>query len=102
MALPHRVVDNLLEFLNKVDNVVPGLASKYTLLYAPEIKYYSMRAVVNKLMETTVEGIFAAGDGAGLSRGINVAAATGVIAAWGILVKLGKDINNELFNKIKQ
>jgi Uncharacterized FAD-dependent dehydrogenases len=61
-----------------------------------------MRAVVNKLMETTVEGIFAAGDGAGLSRGINVAAATGVIAAWGILVKLGKDINNELFNKIKQ
>ncbi len=101
MALPHRVLDNLMEFLHKVDNVIPGLASKYTLLYAPEIKYYSMRAVVNKFMETTVDGIFAAGDGAGLSRGINVAAATGVLAAWGILTKLGKEIRNELINKIK-
>jgi len=98
MALPHRVVDNLLEFLNKVDNVVPGLASKYTLLYAAEVKYYSMRAVVNRFMETTVEGIFAAGDGAGLSRGINVAAATGVIAAWGILRRMGREISNELLS----
>lgn len=102
MALPHRVIDNLLEFLSKVDNVVPGLASKYTLLYAPEIKYYSMRAVTNRLMETTIEGIFAAGDGAGLSRGINVAAATGVLAAWGVLSRLGKDIDNELFNRLNQ
>ncbi|ADY00739.1 FAD dependent oxidoreductase [Vulcanisaeta moutnovskia 768-28] len=101
MALPHRVLDNLMEFLHKVDNVIPGLASKYTLLYAPEIKYYSMRAITNKSMETTVDGIFAAGDGAGLSRGINVAAATGVLAAWGILMRLGKDVKNELINKIK-
>ncbi|MGC9180317.1 MAG: NAD(P)/FAD-dependent oxidoreductase [Vulcanisaeta sp.] len=101
MALPHRVLDNLMEFLHKVDNVIPGLASKYTLLYAPEIKYYSMRAITNKYMETTVDGIFAAGDGAGLSRGINVAAATGVLAAWGILMRLGKDVKNELINKIK-
>jgi Uncharacterized FAD-dependent dehydrogenases len=100
MALPARALDNILEFLNKVDSVIPGLASKYTLLYAPEIKYYSMRAVVNKLMETTVDGIFAAGDGAGLSRGINVAAATGALAAWGILDKLGKEIRNELVDKI--
>jgi len=56
--------------------------------------------VVNKLMETTVDGIFAAGDGAGLSRGINVAAATGILAAWGILTRLGKEIRNELVNKI--
>lgn len=102
MALPHRVLDNLMEFLHRVDNVIPGLASKYTLLYAPEIKYYSMRAVVNRFMETTVDGVFAAGDGAGLSRGgINVAAATGVLAAWGTLMKLGKEIRNELINKIK-
>ncbi len=52
-------------------------------------------------METTVDGIFAAGDGAGLSRGINVAAATGVLAAWGILMRLGKDVKNELINKVK-
>ncbi len=101
MALPHRVLDNLMEFLSKVDSVIPGLASKYTLLYAPEIKYYSMRAIVNRFMETTVDGIFAAGDGAGLSRGINVAAATGVLAAWGILMKLGKEPRNELITKVK-
>ncbi|WP_069807268.1 NAD(P)/FAD-dependent oxidoreductase [Vulcanisaeta thermophila] len=101
MALPHRVLDDLLEFIHKVDNVIPGLASKYTLLYAPEIKYYSMRAVVNRLMETTVDGIFAAGDGAGLSRGINVAAATGVLAAWGVLNKFGYEVRNELYYVVK-
>ncbi len=97
MALPHRVMQDLLEFIDKMDEVLPGLASKYTLLYAPEIKYYSMRASVTPLMETTVEGIFAAGDGAGLSRGINVAAATGTLAAWGALIRLGKEVKSELF-----
>ncbi len=96
MALPHRILDDILEFLHKLDNVISGLASKYTLIYAPEIKFYSMRANANRLLETNVEGIFVAGDGAGLSRGINVAAATGVIAAWGVLLRLGKEVRNEL------
>ncbi|MCQ4345460.1 MAG: FAD-dependent oxidoreductase, partial [Sulfolobaceae archaeon] len=60
-----------------------------TLLYAPEIKYYSMKAVVDSNLETVVDNLFVAGDGVGLSRGINVAAATGVIAARGIAMKLG-------------
>ncbi len=59
------------------------------MLYAPEIKYYSMKAVVDRNMETVIDNLFAAGDGTGLSRGINVAAATGVLAARGILLKLG-------------
>jgi len=101
MALPHRVMQDLLEFITKMDQVLPGLASKYTLLYAPEIKYYSMKTTVNTLMETTSEGLFAAGDGAGLSRGINVAAATGVLAAWGILKRIGKPIENELFERLE-
>ncbi len=101
MALPHRVMQDLLEFIDKMDGVLPGLASKYTLLYAPEIKYYSMKASVTPLMETSVEGVFAAGDGAGLSRGINVAAATGTLAAWGTLIKLGKDVKNELFSGLE-
>ncbi len=89
MALPYRVIANLMEALHRLDRIVPGVASSRTLLYAPEVKFYSIRTVVNKDMETSVENIFAAGDGAGLSRGINVAAATGILAARGILKKMG-------------
>jgi len=89
MALPHRVVTNIIEGLEKLDKVIPGVASDHTLLYAPEIKYYAMRAEVNEDLETSIENIFAAGDGAGLSRDIVNAAATGLLAARGILKKEG-------------
>ncbi len=89
MAYPYRIIANIIEALKKLDIIMPGIASPQTLLYAPEIKYYSVRAVTNKDLETSLENIFVAGDGVGLSRGINVAAATGVIAANGILKKLG-------------
>ncbi|RLF85367.1 FAD-dependent oxidoreductase [Thermococci archaeon] len=89
MALPHRVVTNIIEGLEKLDRVIPGVASDHTLLYAPEIKYYAMQVEVDDLLETTIENIFAAGDGAGLSRDIVNAAATGLLAARGILVKEG-------------
>ncbi len=89
MALPYRVVANLIEAINRLDTIMPGVASSQTLLYAPEIKFYSVKAIVNHRLETTMENVFVAGDGAGLSRGINVAAATGIIAAHGILDKLG-------------
>ena len=89
MALPYRVVANIVEAINRLDTLMPGIASAQTLLYAPEIKFYSVRAVVNEYLETTLENVFVAGDGAGLSRGINVAAATGVLAARGILAKSG-------------
>ncbi|MEM4517461.1 MAG: NAD(P)/FAD-dependent oxidoreductase [Desulfurococcaceae archaeon] len=88
LALPHRVMENILEALNRLDIVYPGIASPQTLLYAPEIKYYSVKASITHNFETTVRGIFVAGDGAGLSRGINIAAATGVLAARGIISTL--------------
>ena len=89
MAYPYRVVANLLEALERLDRIMPGVASPQTLLYAPEIKYYSVRAVVNRELETNIEGLYAAGDGTGLSRGINIAAATGLIAAASILKREG-------------
>ncbi|WP_297435655.1 NAD(P)/FAD-dependent oxidoreductase [Thermococcus sp.] len=89
MALPHRVVTNIIEGLEKLDRVLPGVASDHTLLYAPEIKYYAMKVEVDGNLETSIEGIFAAGDGAGLSRDIVNAAATGLLAARGILKKEG-------------
>jgi len=88
MALPHRIVTNILEGLEKLDNVIPGIASNSTLLYAPEIKFYSMRFIVNKSLETKMNNFFVAGDGAGISRGIVASAATGIIAARGILKKV--------------
>jgi len=88
MALPHRIVENVTEGLEKLDKVIPGVNSDSTLLYAPEIKFYSMRFIVNNNLETNMPNFFVAGDGAGLSRGIVASAATGFIAARGILKKI--------------
>jgi len=88
MAMPHRIVTDILEGLDKLDKVIPGVSSDSTLLYAPEIKFYSMRFLVNKNLETNVTNLFVAGDGAGLSRGIVASAATGMIAARGIMKKI--------------
>jgi len=87
MALPHRIVTNILEGLDKLNEVIPGVASDSTLLYAPEIKFSSMRFIVNNSLESSMDNFFVAGDGAGLSRGIVASAATGIIAARGIMDK---------------
>lgn len=84
MALPGRVVTNLMEGLDQLDKVVPGVASNSTLLYAPEVKMYAMNISINENFETDKEGLFVAGDGAGLSRDIVNASATGILAAKGI------------------
>ncbi len=85
MALPHRIVVDIIEGLEALDKVLPGVASDSTLLYAPEIKLYAMRLEMNKNMKTRINGLYAAGDGAGVSRGIVGAAATGIIAARDII-----------------
>jgi len=61
MALPHRIVENVLDGLKQLDNVIPGVNSDSTLLYAPEIKFYSMRFIVNKDLETNLPNFFVAG-----------------------------------------
>ncbi len=89
MVMPHRIVTDILEGLEKLDRVIPGVASDSTLLYAPEIKYYAMKVEVNKYMQTNIPNIFVAGDGVGVSRGLIIASATGVLAARGVLKELG-------------
>jgi uncharacterized FAD-dependent dehydrogenase len=88
MALPHRLVMNIIEGLEKLNEVIPGVVSDSTLLYGPEIKFYSTMTKVDDNMETTIKNLFAAGDGCGLSRDITNAAATGVLAGRGILSKV--------------
>jgi len=85
MALPHRIVVNILEGLEKLDAVMPGINSGSTLLYAPEVKLRSSKVALTKNMETTVKNVYAAGDAAGISGSITGAAATGIMAARGMM-----------------
>ncbi|MCW1297972.1 MAG: FAD-dependent oxidoreductase [Candidatus Parvarchaeota archaeon] len=85
MALPHRIVTDIVEGLDKLDRVIPGVSDDSTILYAPEIKFYAMRVITDKNLETNIKNVYVAGDGAGVSRGIVGAAATGIIAARGIM-----------------
>ncbi|MCS7217309.1 MAG: FAD-dependent monooxygenase [Candidatus Bipolaricaulota bacterium] len=85
MALPHRVVVDLVEALAMLDRVMPGVDSGSTLLYAPEIKFYDTRYRVRAGMETELPGFYVAGDASGHSRGIVFAAVTGILAARHIL-----------------
>jgi len=85
MAMPHRVVTDLLEALEILAQVIPGLDADRTLLYALEFKRYATRIETDHNLQTDIEGLYVAGDGAGVARGIGGAAATGEIAARGIL-----------------
>jgi uncharacterized FAD-dependent dehydrogenase len=85
LAYPGRVIDDILDALERLDKVIPGVADDSTLLYAPEVKFYSLKLKVDQHMRTNIPFIYAIGDGAGISRGIVGAAVTGLIAAESIL-----------------
>jgi uncharacterized FAD-dependent dehydrogenase len=88
MAMPSRIVLDIIEGLEKLDMIIPGVAADSTLLYAPEIKFYAMMLEVNAQLETSIPNLFACGDGVGLSRGIVGAAATGILAGRGVVERL--------------
>jgi uncharacterized FAD-dependent dehydrogenase len=89
MVLPHRILTDILEGLDVLNEIIPGVATSSTLLYAPEVKFSAKRIKTNQFLETEIPNIYVAGDGAGVSRGIVIAAATGVIVARDILRKEG-------------
>jgi hypothetical protein len=74
--------------LKAMDKVVPGVFSRYTLLYGVEVKFYSSRLALTKELETRVKNLFAVGDGAGVTRGLAQASASGVVAARAILDRI--------------
>jgi uncharacterized FAD-dependent dehydrogenase len=90
MAYPQRIMKDLIEGLEMLDRVMPGINSDSTLLYGPEIKFYAMRIATDQHLRTRIPNLYVAGDGAGVSRGIVGAAATGLVAAQGILSQLDK------------
>lgn len=90
MGLPGRIVTNLVEGLEQLNLVVPGIADDSTLLYAPEIKFFSTQIATSNDLETSVKNLFVAGDGPGVSGNIVSAAATGIIPAKAIAARFSE------------
>ena len=84
-ALPYRYLTDIVEMLQAMDKLAPGVASHHTLLYGIEVKFYSSRPQLSPSLETEVSNMFAVGDGAGVSRGLIQASVSGVVAAREIL-----------------
>ena len=85
MALPERIVTNLVDGLQQLNNVVPGVANDETLLYAPEIKFFATQVDTDKSLETVIKGLYVAGDGPGVAGNIVSAAATALLPAKKII-----------------
>jgi uncharacterized FAD-dependent dehydrogenase len=81
LVLPYRQMVDILEMLDALDQIVPGVASKHTLLYGVEIKFYSSHVETREGFETAIDGLYAIGDGAGITRGLMQASMCGIIAA---------------------
>lgn len=85
LVLPYRHLVSILEMLEALDVVAPGANSRHTLLYGIEAKFYSSRLELSQALESQLTNFFAAGDGAGVTRGLIQASAAGVVVAREIL-----------------
>ncbi|MCI6277696.1 MAG: FAD-binding protein [Clostridium sp.] len=85
-AMPYRTMTNILNFISAMNVIVPGFASSETLLYGPEIKFYSNRIDIDKdTFESSIKGLYCLGDSSGWTRGLMMASAMGVIMARNII-----------------
>ncbi|WP_415944828.1 NAD(P)/FAD-dependent oxidoreductase [Selenomonas montiformis] len=89
LILPKRHLDNIIEMIQALNHIAPGMTNDDTLLYGVEVKFYSSRVVLTKELETELPNVFAIGDGAGVTRGLSQAGASGVYVARRILKRLG-------------
>ena len=89
-VLPARHLTSIVEALRSFDHIAPGLYSKNTLLYGVEVKFYSSKVLVDSCFETAIKGLFAIGDGAGITRGLMQAGVTGMVVADEIAARMGK------------
>ena len=78
-AMPYRAMVNIINFIHAVDHVVPGFASTETLLYSPELKFYSNRVKMDKDFNTSLNGLHCLGDSSGWTRGLMMASVMGVL-----------------------
>jgi uncharacterized FAD-dependent dehydrogenase len=78
-AMPYRTMINIINFIEAMDLVVPGFASAETLLYSPELKFYSNRIKLDEKLETNIAGLHCLGDSSGWTRGLMMASAMGIL-----------------------
>ena len=85
LVMPHRIIMNILEGLEKLDKIIPGVNNDDTLLYGPEIKFFSNEIDTNNQFKLENDNIYFIGDGAGKAGNIVTAAATGLVSARDII-----------------
>lgn len=90
LVLPYRHLVDLMEMLAALDKIAPGVNSRHTLLYGVEVKFYSSRLNLSNVLESEIPNFFAAGDGAGVTRGLAQASAAGVVVAREIAAREGQ------------
>jgi uncharacterized FAD-dependent dehydrogenase len=78
LVLPYRIMVDIIETIEGLDKIMPGLAGDSTLIYGVEVKFYSNRIVVDKHFQTNIHNLHVLGDGAGLTRGLMQASMNGV------------------------
>ena len=78
-AMPYRAMINIINFIQAMDHVVPGFASYETLLYSPELKFYSNRVKMDERFTTSIQGLHCLGDSSGWTRGLMMASVMGVL-----------------------
>ena len=88
LVMPHRIISNIIEGLEKLDKIIPGVNNDDTLLYGPEIKFFSNEIETNNHFRLNKDNIYFIGDGAGKAGNIVTAAATGLVAARDILKRI--------------
>lgn len=88
LVLPHRHLVDIIEMLGALDKIAQGVASEHTLLYGVEVKFYSSRLELDNRLESKIRNLFAAGDGAGITRGLSQASASGVLVAREVVSRL--------------
>lgn len=88
LVFPYRHLSSIIEMIQAIDKLAPGVASRNTLLYGVEVKFYSARPQLTKDLETPIRGLYAIGDGAGITRSLVQSASSGIISARAILSKL--------------
>ena len=91
-VLPYRHLKSIIEMLEAMDRITPGIFSRHTLLYGVEVKFYTNRVKLSPVLESGVQNLFLIGDGAGITRGLMQASISGMLAAEEILrrIKLPK------------
>ena len=88
-AMPYRAMTNIIEFIKMLDMVVPGFAANETLLYSPELKFYSNKVKMDENLDTNIQGLHCLGDSSGWTRGLMMASVMGVLMGRKLAEKEG-------------